>query len=57
MHVWNHEAYQRWYKCIGNDASDKAVGIETEVKVDIGGWDTQWPENLITPDRELELDK
>ena len=24
-----------WYKCIGYDASDKAVGIEAEVEVDV----------------------
>ncbi len=40
-----------------DDASDKAVGIEVEVEVDIGGWDMQWPEGLIAPDRKLELDK
>ncbi len=43
-----------------DNASDKAsrpLGIEAEVEVDVGGWGTQWPEGLIAPDRELELDK
>ncbi len=47
-----------------NDASDEAsrplgieVGVEMEVEVDVEGWGTQWPEGLIAPDRELELDK
>ncbi len=44
MYVWDHEAYQEWYKCIGDDLSDKAVGIEAEVevdvKVDVKYWDT-----------------
>ncbi len=40
-----------------DDSSDKAVGIEAEVEVDIRGWGTQWREGLIVPDRELELDK
>ncbi len=46
------------------DANVKArrpLGIEAEVevdvKVDVGSWSTQWPEGLIVPDRELELDK
>ncbi len=43
-----------------DNASDKAnrpLRIEVEVEVDIGGWDTQWPEGPIVPDRELELDR
>ncbi len=47
-----------------DDASDEAsrpLGIEAEVEVEvevnIGGRDKQWPEGLIAPDRELELDK
>ena len=46
---------------MGDDASDKAGGIkaevEVEVQINVGGWDTQWPEGLIAPDKELELDK
>ncbi len=34
-----------------------AVGIEAEIEVDVRGWNTQWPESLITLDRKLELDK
>ena len=30
-----NEVYWRWYKCIRDDASDKAVVIEAEVEVDI----------------------
>ncbi len=47
MYVWNHEAYRDdidvsgWYKYIGYDASDEAVGIEAEIEVDFGGWDMQ----------------
>ncbi len=47
-----------------DDANDEAsrplgseAGVEAEVEVDVGGWGTQWPKGLITPDRELELDK
>ncbi len=39
------------------DVSDEAVEIETKIEVDIGGGGMQWPEGLIAPDRELELDK
>ncbi len=42
---------------IKDDASDKAVGIEAEIEVDVGVWGTQWPEGLIAPNRKLELDK
>ncbi len=53
--------HRGWYKCIGDDTSDETVGIEAEVEVDaevdIRGWNTQWPKGLITPNRELELDK
>ncbi len=52
-----NEAYWRWYKCIGNDATDEVIGVEVEVEVDVGGWDTKWPEGLIASDRELELYK
>ncbi len=40
-----------------DDASDEAIGIEAEVKVDVGGWGIQWLEGLIAPDRELEFNK
>ncbi len=40
-----------------DDTNDKVVRIEAEVEVDIWGWGTQWPEGLIAPDRELELNK
>ncbi len=43
-----------------DDASDETsrpLGIEAEIEVDVGGWVAQWPEGLIAPDRELELDK
>ncbi len=39
-----------------DDAWDEAVGIKAKVEVDVGDWGTQWPEGLIAPDRELELD-
>ena len=32
-----------------DDVSDKAVGTEVEVEIDVGGWGTQWPEGLIAP--------
>ena len=57
MHVWNHKAYWEWYKCIENNVSDKAVGIEAEVVIDVEDWGTQWLENLIAPNKKLELDK
>ncbi len=40
-----------------NDVNNKAIGIEAEVEVDVGGWGTQWPKGQIAPDRKLELDK
>ena len=57
VHIWNHEVYWGCYKCIEDNASNKAIGIEAEIKVDVRGWGTQWPEGLIGPDRELKLDK
>ncbi len=39
------------------DSRDEVVEIEAEVEIDVGGWDMQQPEGLITPDRELEFDK
>ncbi len=42
---------------IGDDASDEAVGIEAEVEVDIWKLRYAMAEGLITPNRELELDK
>ena len=39
------------------DASNKAIGIEAEVEVDIRISGTQWVKGLIIPDRELKLDK
>ncbi len=61
IYIWSYETYRGWYKYIKNDVSDEAIGIEAEVEVDVevdvGGWGTQWPKNLIAPDRELELDK
>ncbi len=44
-----------------NDKASRPLEIEAEVEVvvevDVGYWGTQWPEGLIAPDRELELDK
>ncbi len=44
-----------------SDEASKALGIEVEfeveIEVDVRSWGTQWPEGLIAPDRELELDK
>ncbi len=37
VHVWNYEAYRGQYKCIGYDARNEAVGIETKVEVDVRG--------------------
>ncbi len=37
-------------KHIGDDASDKAIRINSKVEVDIGGWGMQWLEGLIIPD-------
>ncbi len=54
MYVWNHEA---WYKCIRDDVSDEDIGIAAEFEVDVGDWGMQWPEGLIAPNKELELDK
>ncbi len=49
--------YQGWYESIGDDVSDKTVGIEAEVKIEIRSWSTQWRKGLLYLIRELELDK
>ncbi len=51
------EAYQEWYKCISDNANDKAIGIEAEVEIEIRGWDMQWLEGLLHLIRELEFNK
>ncbi len=59
MYIWNHELYYDdtnelgWYKCIGDNTSDKAIGIKVEVR----GWDIQLPKGLWYLIRELEFDK
>ena len=35
-----------------DDASDKAVGTEAEVEIDVRGWSMQWPEGLIAPSQK-----
>ncbi len=63
VYVWNNEAYQDGTNALGQckwqGLQDIRIEAEVEVdfEVDIDGWGTQWPEGLIAPDRELELDK
>ena len=52
-----NQRYQGWYKCIGDNISDKAIKVEVEIEIEIGGWGTQWPKNLLYLIRKLELDK
>ncbi len=61
-----HESWavSEWYECIRMMQVTRPVGrweieagVELEVEVDVKGWGMQWPEGLIAPDRELELDK
>ncbi len=33
-----NEAYRGWYKYVGDDASNEAVGVEAEIEADIRGW-------------------
>ncbi len=40
-----------------DDVGDKAIGVEAEIEIKIGGWDTQWFEGLLYLIRELEFDK
>ncbi len=51
----------RMYQDDASDEISRPFGIEAEVEVDVEvdvkGWDMQWPEGLIVPDRELEVDK
>ena len=51
------EAYWGWYKYIRDDASDKAVRIEAEIKIEIRDWGMQRLENWLHLIKELELDK
>ena len=30
-----NKAYRRWYRCIRDDANNKAIGFEIEVKIEI----------------------
>ncbi len=43
--------------CIGDDASNEAVGIEAKVEVDVEGWGTQRAKNLLHLIRKLKFDK
>ncbi len=36
-----NEVYRGWYKYIGDNLSDKIIGVEAEIEIKIGGWDTQ----------------
>ncbi len=47
----------RMYQDDASDEASRPLRIEAEVEVDVGVKGTQWPEGLIAPDRELELDK
>ena len=46
-----------WYKCIGNDANNKAIEVEAEDKIGIRIWGTQGLESQMQLSRELGLDK
>lgn len=36
-----NEAYQGWYKRIGDDMHDDAIEIQIEIVIEIGCWGTQ----------------
>ncbi len=57
VYVWNHETYRRWYECIGDDASDKAIEIMAKFEINIRSWGTQRLEGLLHLIKELELNK
>ncbi len=52
-----NKVYQKWYKCIGDDANNETVRLEAEIEIEIGGWDMQRHKSLLYLIRELELDK
>ncbi len=52
-----NEAYREWYKWIGDNASNEAIGIEAVVEIEIRVWSMQQHKNLLYLIRELELDK
>ncbi len=52
-----NEMYRRWYKYIRDDINNKAIKVETKVKIKIEVWDRQWPKDLLHLIGELELDK
>ncbi len=52
-----NEAYWGWYKRIGNDINDEAIGVKAKIEIKTGSWGTQQPKGLLHLIRELELDK
>ena len=52
-----NKAYRRWYKCIGDDASNKTIGVEAEIEIKIGSWAIQRFEGLLHLIKELEFVK
>ncbi len=44
-------------RCIRDNTSDKAIGIEAEFEVNVIGWGTQRLESLLHLIKKLELDK
>ena len=38
-----NKIYWGWYKCIKDDASNKAIKVEAEFEIEIGNWDMQQP--------------
>lgn len=49
--------YWGWYKCIENDASNKARKIEAEIEIKIEDGDMQWLEDLLHLIQELKLNR
>ncbi len=42
-----NKTYWGWYKCIENNANDKAIGVEAEVEIEIRSWGIQQDENRL----------
>ena len=50
-----NKVYWGWYKCIEDDASDKAIKVEAEIEIKIRDWGMQRFEGLLYLIRKLEL--
>lgn len=52
------QTYLVWYKYIGDNANNEAIGIKAENEIEIRVWGMQEPKGMqIHPNKKLKLDK